>query len=119
MNRQRIAFGCSSTVLHAANKLVMNVVNLGEVFYVTAKGKNLAVAESVIENLRYRIAIVSATDDLVMYAATLKARHSVSYADAFAAGTAMLREVPLVTGDPELKAMSAKEKKLKIEWIGN
>ncbi len=99
-------------------RLVMNIVNLGEVFYVSARLRNTAYAEKLVDELRSCIAIISATDDLVMYAATLKARYRISYADAFAAATAMLRDAPLVTGDPELKAMSANEKTLQLEWIG-
>lgn len=53
-----------------------------------------------------------------MAAATLKSRHAISYADAFSAATALLRDVPLVTGDPELRTMAAAEKNLKLEWIG-
>lgn len=51
-----------------------------------------------------------------MAAATLKSRHAISYADAFAAATALLRGAPLVTGDPELQTMSM-EPNLKLEWI--
>jgi predicted nucleic acid-binding protein len=53
-----------------------------------------------------------------MAAATLKARYPISYADGFAAATAMLRQAPLVTGDPELRAMAKKEKVLRLEWLG-
>ena len=44
-----------------------------------------------------------------MLAANLKARHAISYADGFAAATALLQDAPLVTGDPEMKAMAAAE----------
>ncbi len=99
-------------------KLAINIVNLGEVFYLSVKARDLAYGERVLENLRPRMATVSAGDELVMLAASLKARHAISYADAFAAATAMHREAPLVTGDPEFQAVAEKEKKLKLEWIG-
>lgn len=102
---------------HREHKLVMNIVNMGEVFYLAVKARDLAYGERVLENLRPRIATVSASDGLVMCAAALKARHPISYADAFAAATAMLRQCPLVTGDPELQAMAGQEKTLKLEWI--
>jgi uncharacterized protein len=98
-------------------QLVMNVVNLGEVFYLSVKAKDLAYGERVLQNLRSRIMTVPAGDELVMLAATLKARHAISYAEAFAAATAILRREPLVTGDPELQAMAVDEKTLKLEWI--
>jgi predicted nucleic acid-binding protein len=61
---------------------------------------------------------ISAHDEVVMLAATLKARHAISYADGFAAATALLQDAPLVTGDPEMKAMAAAENALQLEWIG-
>ena len=99
-------------------KLEMNIVNLGEVFYLCVKAKNQAYGRRVLEALRPRVTKISASDELVMLAATLKARNAISYAHAFAAATAILQEAPLVTGDPELKAMGAAEKALRVEWIG-
>jgi predicted nucleic acid-binding protein len=98
-------------------KLLINVVNLGEVFYVCVKARDLAYGERVVDALRPRLAVVSATDSLVMTAAALKSRHAISYADAFAAATALLRDAPLVTGDPELQTMAETEPNLKLEWI--
>lgn len=111
------------TLLDAAGrserKLVMNIVNLGEVFYLSVKARNLSYGERVLESLRPLILTTSATDDLVLLAATLKARYAISYADGFAAATAILQELPLITGDPELRAVATKEKALILEWIGN
>ena len=45
--------------------LAMNIVNLGEVFYLSVKARNLAYGERVLENLRPRILIVSASDELL------------------------------------------------------
>jgi predicted nucleic acid-binding protein len=36
-----------------------------------------------------------------MAATLLKSRHAISYADAFAAATALSECAPLITGDPE------------------
>ena len=122
LKAQQPAAGQVRLLLDAADrgerKLAMNIVNLGEVFYLTVKAKDLAFGERVLENLRPRITTVPATDELVMLAAALKARHAISYADGFAAATAILRDLQLVTGDPELRAMAAVERKLKLEWIG-
>jgi predicted nucleic acid-binding protein len=100
------------------HRLTMNIVNLGEVFYLSAKAKNLEFAERVMENLRPRLTVVSATDELVMRAASLKSRHAISYADAFAAATALVRGAPLVTGDPELRVMAERDKSFQVEWLG-
>jgi predicted nucleic acid-binding protein len=118
---QEPAAGRVRTLLEAAgreNKLLMNIVNLGEVFYLSVKAKDLAYGERVLQNLRARVHIIPAPDGLVLAAAALKARHPISYAAAFAAATAMDREVPLVTGDLELRSMAARENRLTLEWIG-
>ena len=96
----------------------MNIVNLGEVFYLSVKGQDLAYGEGVINALRHRLAVIGAADTLVMTAATLKSRHAISYADAFAAATSILRNASLATGDPELQVVAATENDLKLEWIG-
>ena len=98
-------------------QLVMNIVNLGEVFYIVAKALGEASARTVLQNLQgRRIEIASASDELVLEAATLKARYPISYADAFAAATALGRGAPLVTGDPEMRALSGEG--LRLEWAG-
>jgi|SRR5208337_2800394 len=99
-------------------RLAMNIVNLGEVFYLSVKSRDLAFGRRVLETLQPRVTTISAHDELVMLAATLKARHAISYADGFAAATALLQDAPLVTGDPEIKTMAAAEKALQLEWIG-
>lgn len=100
------------------SRLSMNIVNVGEVFYLSVKARNLAYGQRVLQTLQPRVTTVSAHDELVMLAATLKARYAISYADGFAAATALLQNAPLVTGDPELRVMAAKEKALRLEWIG-
>lgn len=47
----------------------------------------------------------TATDDRVLAAATLKIKHTLSYADVFAASTAIELDATLITGDPELIAL--------------
>lgn len=53
--------------------------------------------------------------DSYTYAAThLKARHPISYADAFAAALAQLESATLVTGDREFEAVQGV---IRIEWL--
>lgn len=109
-------------LLHASDrrerKPVMNIVNLGEVFYLCAKATDPAYGERVLNNLRHSISTASAEDEVVMLAATLKSRYAISYADGFAAATAIRREGALVTGDHELRLVAAAEG-FSLEWIGN
>lgn len=123
LKRQQPAADRMRALLQAAERrecrLSMNIVNVGEVFYVCVKARNMAYGRRVLEALHPRITTISASDELVMLAATLKARHAISYADGFAAATALLQDAPLVTGDPELRTMAATEKNLQLEWIGS
>ncbi len=93
-------------------------VNLGEVFYLSVKARgSWHMANGFLPVSWSRITIMPASDDFVMQAARLKARYAISYADAFAAATAINRELALVTGGPELRALATQEDKLKLEWI--
>lgn len=111
------------TVLELAERreqqLLMNIVNVGEVFYVSVKARDLAYGQGILDALWPRLTVVPATNSLVLAAATLKSRHAISYADAFAAATALLRDAPLLTGDPELRTLAANEKKLKLQWLAD
>ena len=98
--------------------LEMNIVNLGEIFYLSVKARDITYGRHVVEALRPRVRVVSADDELVMLAATLKSRHAISYADGFAAATAIRHNLPLVTGDPEIRIMATTEKDLLVEWMG-
>lgn len=100
------------------SRVAINIMNMGEVYYLCVKEKNLAYGESTLAMLRDSVDVVSALDHLVMMAAGLKARYAISYADGFAAATAIQAKAPLVTGDGELKAVATREKNLTLRWIG-
>jgi uncharacterized protein len=118
---QQPAAGRVRLLLEAAHRrevrLAMNIVNLGEVLYLSAKARDIAYGRKVLETLHPRVITVSAHDELVMLAATLKAKHAISYADGFAVATALLQDAPLVTGDLEIKTLAGTEKALQLEWI--
>jgi len=89
-------------------RMLMNVVNLGEVFYRTAQLRDEATAEVRIAELRHvPIEVVPAREPLVLEAARIKAAHAVSYADAFAIATARQEGCRLLTGDPEILRLPA------------
>ena len=79
----------------------MSWVNLGEVFYVLHRHGERAAADAV-RDLRTSVDALVPSPDLVLAAARLKATFPLSYADAFAAATAIDRSATLWTGDPEL-----------------
>lgn len=77
----------------------INIVNLAELYYILSR-KSIAVAEEKERNIRsFGIKLVPVNDDtLWKEAATLKANHSLSLADAFAAATARTLKAKLLTG---------------------
>lgn len=99
-------------------RLLANIVNIGEVYYISAKAKGIASAELILQRLQeLPLEIRPAPNSLVLEAARLKSQFSIAYADAFAAVTAIREKAPLVTGDPELKSL-ANTGTVKIEWVG-
>jgi len=101
-----------------AERLLLNIVNLGEALYITAKAQGPARAELVLEGLqRLPIEIRAAPNTLVLEAARLKGQYPISYADAFAVATAIRNSATLVTGDPELKRFIGSGI-VEVEWIG-
>jgi len=89
-------------------RLLMNLVNLGEVYYRMVQLTGQAMADERLALIRaLPIEIVPAKEAIVYEAARIKARHPVSYADAFAVATARLERAPVLTGDPEILALPA------------
>jgi len=89
-------------------RLLLNVVNLGEVFYRLLQLTNEAQAEERLGQVKsLPIDIVQVREALVLEAARIKARHPLSYADAFAVATGRMENAPVITGDPEILALPA------------
>lgn len=99
----------------AGERILMNDVNIGEVFYVTARTRSLEAADVFLRRLEtLPIEPIGNTFDDVMAAARIKARYPMSYADAFAVVTAMKHDAAVVTGDPEFRAVADL---VEIEWL--
>jgi ribonuclease VapC len=112
-------FGKVRTLLHEARvsdePLLMNEINIGEVYYLTAKEHSTAKADAFLQILEtLPIRILGNTFQQVLDAALLKAQFHISYADAFAVATAIREEARLVTGDPELRAVTGL---VEIHWL--
>lgn len=108
-------------ILHEAassgKRLLMSVVNWGEVYYSVMRDASQEAAElKAREMAALPIDIVGVADDLVLarQAAIYKATRKMSYADCFAAALAKHRNAELVTGDREFKEV---EKDIKIHWL--
>jgi ribonuclease VapC len=55
-------------------------------------------------------------EELLLTAAGLKAKYPISYADSFAAALAMIKNCPLLTGDPEFTPLE-KQGIISIQWL--
>ena len=87
-------------------RLLMNLVNLGEVYY---RMIQLAGVDNADERLRLLrklpIEMVPVREPLAMEAGRIKAQYRVSFADAFAVATARVEDGAVLTGDPEILAL--------------
>ena len=97
----------------------ISAVNLAEVYYRLHRTLGAGSADEFWKGaLRGEIpvAVVDATRPRVLEAARLKARFPIALADAFAVQVAREKSVPLVTGDPEIRAVE-KAGEVRVEWI--
>jgi predicted nucleic acid-binding protein len=82
--------------------LLMSAVNWGEVFYTEWRYRGEAKAREAEAKLREMpIAVISVDQESATRAGSLKQKHGLGYADAFAAELAIERRAWLVTADPE------------------
>ena len=96
-------------------KLLMTVVNLGEVWYSIARGYSEDTAEAKLREIReMAIEIVDADWNLTRQAAAFKAKGKIAYADCFAAALASQEKHNWWTGDPEFRLL---EDKVEINQI--
>ena len=98
-------------------KLLLSVVNWGEVYYSIMRRVSQDAAEAkALEIAGLPIEVVPVDADLVLVrqAAQFKALHKMSYADAFAAALAKTRKAELITGDREFKPL---ERDIKVHWL--
>lgn len=90
----------------------MSVINFAEVQYIIARRRKMppqviAAAEAL------PIAIASA-DAYIKQVVRIKAQHSISLTDCFAAALAIDLNCPLVTSDPEFRKL---EGMLTVDWL--
>ncbi|HET6893563.1 MAG TPA: PIN domain-containing protein [Pyrinomonadaceae bacterium] len=99
------------------HRLLLCVVNWGEIYYNTMREVSQASAEKIaVEIANMPIELVGVETDLALahQAAVFKATNKLAYADAFAAALAKLANAELVTGDHDFKAL---EGRIKIAWL--
>lgn len=101
-----------------AVQLYFHALHLGEVYYITLREQGADLADLAYARIQgWPLKLINKIDeDLLLKAAGLKATYPISYADSFAAALAILKNCPLLTGDPEFSPL---EKKgiLSIKWL--
>ena len=99
-------------------KLLMSVVNWGEIYYSILRGASQEMADTKaheIAGMQIELVPVDADDlELVRQAAAFKATRKMSYADCFAAALAKIKNAELVTGDRQFKQLA---RDAKIHWL--
>ncbi|MCE5328874.1 type II toxin-antitoxin system VapC family toxin [bacterium] len=96
-------------------KFMMNIINWGEVYYITLREKGYERSKKFENNFKILPIELTYLDiELIKKAAEFKAFNSLSYADCIAAATASNYKGILVTGDKEFSQL---EKNITIEWI--
>ena len=97
------------------HKLLMSVVNWGEIYYSVLRGASREMAEQKAKEIAAMpIELVPADLHQTHQAAIYKATRTMSYADCFGAALAKIKNAEFVTGYPEFKEV---EKEIKINWL--
>jgi predicted nucleic acid-binding protein len=98
-----------------AHEHAITTINLGEIYYITAKRTDLLNAEEILQDvLRLPLRIITPGFALTIEAARIKGNHALSYADCFAAVVAQEFGAAVVTGDREFERI---EDLVDIEWL--
>jgi len=98
-------------------KLYMAKINEGEVFYRLYKYLGEPVAVGFRDDIKsgvVPITVISVNDKRAERASEIKAKHPLSYADAFCVELAEDMAIPMVTGDPEFESV---QHFVTVEWL--
>ncbi len=93
----------------------MSIVNVGEVWYITAREISAEDADTMVKEMRdLRIQFEDVDWEITLEAARFKSKQKMSYADCYATALAKIKGANLITGDIEFKAV---EDQVKIQWV--
>ena len=85
-----------------ADRPLMSWINLAEVFYGFRREQGETEALAIVRDVREVVDVLLPAESAILGAARIKSDHPLSFADAFAAATAIAYDATLWTGDPEL-----------------
>jgi len=105
-----------SEVQESGGSVLMNEVNIGEVYYILFRKRGPENADYFIDIIFASLPILTVPNcfEDVPNAARIKAEHPLSFADCFAVDTARRHNAVIMTGDPEFKIV---EHLVEIDWI--
>lgn len=115
---QEEGYGTVKDLLLTENTLVLiNEFNLGEVYYILARGRGPDQAEYFLNTVLPSLPLHRTGNTFrdVIEAAKIKGQYALSYADCFAVATAIKEKATVVTGDPEFREV---EGLVYIDWLG-
>jgi ribonuclease VapC len=93
----------------------MSLISVGEVLYILERKRGQDEARQVLAILQLLpISLIEVSRQRVWAAAHIKARYSISYADAFAVALALEQTARVITGDPEFQQVAAL---VEVEWL--
>jgi len=100
----------------SGDSVLMNEINLGEVFYILFRKRGPEKADYFTETILASLPILTVSNGFadVINAAKIKAEHPLSFADCFAVDTARKYNAVIMTGDPEFKNI---DQLVEIEWL--
>ena len=111
-------YGAVKDFLSAADTLVLiNEYNLGEVYYILARGRGPDQAEFFLNTILPSLPLHRSDNTFrdIIEAAKIKGQYALSYADCFVVATAIKEKATVVTGDPEFRKV---EGLVGIDWLG-
>jgi ribonuclease VapC len=99
-------------------RIYLHALQLGETYYITLREQGQDMAHLVYLRIKsFPLKLIDQiSEELLLTAAALKAKHAILYADSYAAALAKIKGASLLTGDPEFRALE-KEGIMKITWL--
>lgn len=96
-------------------QVFVSLINLGETLYHLERRRGVEYVPEYLNLFeQLPLTVIEVTRERVYHASHLKARHPISYADAFAAALAQELDAALLTGDPEFRKLAAD---LRVQWL--
>lgn len=98
--------------------LIINKINLFEVYYGFYRDKGKAFAENLLQAIKQSVVVIhELNDDVFSEAGRLKATYKMSLADSIALAEALVSGGAILTADHHEFDIVEQKEKIKFEWI--